>query len=586
MQQDFLLQVHKPGRYIGREWNAARKNFSQAKIKFALCFPDLYEVGMSNLGLRIIYGILNRMEDLDCERVFAPDIDYENILRTTKLPLVSLENKRKLSEFDILGFSLSYELSITNALNILDLAGIPQDAAARDCSYPLVIAGGPATLNPEPMHAFFDLFCIGEAEEVLLEIIEVYRKFQDSWKSGKISKQEFLLVLCQIPGVYVPSLYEVIYKNDGTILEHRPLNPKAPAKIKKRIVADFENAYFPIDWLIPYIQIVHDRITLEIMRGCPNRCRFCQARSQYFPFRQRSLKKVLDTANVSYKKSGYEEISLCGLSVSDYPQIQSLVSQLVNNFKDKAVGISLPSIKPRTVVGSLSSQIALIRKTGLTFAPEAGTERLRSILAKDFDYAEFFQALEQAYLAGYRHVKLYFMLGLPGESDVDLDAILQFCQDASELRRKVGGAAALVNVSINTLIPKPHTPFQWLAMLDEDEIRRRQEYLKKKARNKKIILNFHNRKVSILEGLLSRGDRRLSPAIKLAHKFGARFDAWQAHFNFEIWQKAFQEAGLNTSAYLKEKGPDEVLPWDFLDIGISKELLRQEFDKTSCFAIR
>jgi len=579
MLDDILLRVQKPGRYIGAEWNAAKKDFDRAKIKFALCFPDLYEVGMSNLGIRIIYGLLNKIEDVICERIFAPDTDLENILRSTNRELLSLENRRRLAEFDILGFSLSYELIYTNVLNILDLAGLPLESSSRDNRWPIVIAGGPCVLNPEPMHEFFDLFVLGEAEEALLEIIEVYRRFRAQFKNGEITKQELLLALAKIEGVYVPSLYEVRYKNDGSIREFSPKTAAAPISVKKRFIKNFGDSFFPSDWLIPYIQVVHDRITLEIMRGCPNTCRFCQARSLYFPFRQRSSSKVLELAHACYKNSGYEEISLCGLSVSDYAGLPGLVQQLVDAFRGKAVGLSLPSMKPRAIVGNLSALISLVRKTGLTFAPEAGTERLRGILDKDFNSGEFFTVLEQAYSAGYRHIKLYFMVGIPLESDADLDGIIKFCNEASELRRRVSRGAATVNLSVNTLIPKPHTPFQWLGMLDEEEIYRRRQYLKQKSKNKKIVFSFHNQKMGLLEGILSRGDRRLSGVIKAAYKKGARFDAWQNHFNFERWLKALQDSGIDHRFYLREKQKDEILPWDFLDIGISKESLRQEFDK-------
>ena len=579
MLDDILSQVNKPGRYIGQEWNMHKKDFDASNIKFALCFPDLYEVGMSNLGMRIIYNILNGIEDVCCERFFSPGIDMERLLRLNHLEVFSLESKKRLKEFDIMGFSLGYELDYTNVLNILDLGRIPLKSSLRDQAYPLVIGGGPCTLNPEPVSEFFDLFVIGEAEEVILEIVDVYREFKQKLKTSGIDKQDLLFRLSHIEGVYVPLLYEVRYNLRGRPDGFKPKVKGVPLVIKKRFVRDLDNAYFLLDWLVPYIQIIHDRITLEIMRGCPNTCRFCQAKSQYFPFRKRDIKNILNLACDIYKGTGYEEISLAGLSVSDYPQIEELLTQLVNLFKKKGVSVSLPSIKPKEMVGNLCALIATIKKTGFTFAPEAATEKLRQILAKDFDTVNFFKAIEEAYRRGYRHIKLYFMIGLPCEEKEDLDGIIEFATRASELRKKINKSPAQVNVSINTLIPKPHTPFQWLKMDDIESIQCKRDYLKRKIKNKRLILSFHNPYMSILEGVFSRGDRRLSEVIVGAFNKGARFDAWDNYFMFNKWQDAFKGAHIDPNFYLKEKAKDEFLPWDFLDVGINKETLIAEFDK-------
>jgi radical SAM family uncharacterized protein len=582
LSDDLLLGVQKPAQYIGEEWNVSRKDFDKAGIKFALCFPDLYEVGMSNLGLRIIYAILNNLDDVACERFFSPGTDLEKTLRNNQKEILSLESKRGLREFDIIGFSLAYELGYTNVLNILDLGGILLKSSARDEKFPLVIAGGPCALNPEPMHEFFDLFVVGEAEEAILEIIDIYRKFKGQFKAAKIKKQDLLLKFSVIEGVYVPSLYEVKYGPEGKIASFKPQINGLAQKIKKRLIRDFDNAYFPMDWLVPYIQTVHDRITLEIMRGCPNQCRFCQARQQYFPFRQRKIGNLLKLALESYKRTGYEDISLMGLSVSDYPDIEELLGKLIVLFKEKAVGLSLPSLKPKTMVGNMSSLIATIKKTGLTFAPEAATDRLRTILGKDFDIPDFFKAVEQAYLSGYQHLKLYFMIGLPFEEEKDLDGIVEFAQQVCELRRSIAGRPGQVNISINTLIPKPHTPFQWLAMEDLESVKYKQDYLKKKTVNKrKLNLSFHNRYMSFLEGVFSRGDRRLSAVILSAFKKGARFDAWGDYFKFDIWLDAFKEGNINPDFYLQKRGVEEFLPWDFLDIGLPKEALLREFNAIS-----
>lgn len=577
--EDILLQVSKPARYIGREWNVINKDFDRAKIKFALCFPDLYEVGMSNLGIRIIYGILNNIPDVICERFFSLAPDMENILRSNNLEITSLESRRRLREFDIIGFSLSYELTYTNVLNMMDLGRIPLQASLRDHNFPLIIGGGPCTMNPEPMHEFFDLFILGEAEEVILELIDNYKRLKKEFCAHKISKEELLVRLSAIEGVYVPSLYEVRYDREGRIEEFKPRIKGVPERIKKRFVQDLDKAYFPLRWLMPYIQTIHDRITLEIMRGCPNRCRFCQARSLYYPFRSRGLNKVFDLACKAYEQTGYEEISLGGLSVSDYPYIEELLKCLIDYFKEKAVSVSLPSIKAKALVGNLSKLIATIKKTGLTFAPEAASDRLRGIMAKDFNEEEFFGTLENAYLAGYQHIKLYFMIGLPFEKEEDLEAIFDFCNRVSELRRKILKKPAQVNISVNTLIPKPHTPLQWFAMQDLKEIKHKQDYLKAKVKNKRLKLSFHNYFMSILEGVLSRGDRRLSQVIFRAFKNGARFDAWGNYFIFDKWQDAFNESRMDYSFYLKEKSQEEVLPWGFLDTGIGRDYLVMEFNK-------
>ncbi len=580
MLDDILLQVKKPGRYIGQEWNVSRKDFEKSGIKFALCFPDLYEIGMSNLGMRIIYGILNSIEDVSCERFFSPDIDMERILTCNHLEIFSLESKRRLKEFDIIGFSLGSELDYTNVLNILKLGDIPLKASLRKPTHPLVIAGGPCALNPEPMHEFFDLFVIGEAEDLIPELVDVYRKYKEDFKASRLNKQDFLSMFCQIEGVYAPSLYEVIYHPTGVIEEFKPKIKGIPVKIKKRFVKDLNSCFFPSEWIVPYIQIIHDRVSLEIMRGCPNRCRFCQARPGYFPLRLKNTGDILKLADETCKRTGYEEISLAGLSVSDYPDIEELLAGLVDLLKVRGVGVSLPSIKAKAMVGELSSIIASIKKTGLTFAPEAGTERLRKALAKDFDEQDFFKALEESYLSGYRHVKLYFMIGLPYEEQEDLDGIIEFSSRTSELRRKANAGPAQVNISINTLIPKPHTPLQWFRMEGIDSIKYKQEYLKNKIRNKRLKLGFHNRYMSFIEAVLSRGDRRLSEVIFYAFNRGARFDAWSSYFSFEAWCDAFRESNIDPHFYLRDIPEGELLPWDFIDVGIDKKALIEEFNLT------
>jgi radical SAM family uncharacterized protein len=576
---NLLLQVNKPARYIGQEWNVSNKNFNDAAVRFALCFPDLYEVGMSNLGIRIIYDILNAQPDVLCERFFSVSDDLEDKLREGGKNILSLESQKPLKEFDLIGFSLESELDYTNVLRILDLGGIPLNAAERGSNYPLVIGGGTCALNPEPMHQFFDLFLVGEAEELIVEFIDNYRKYKPSLAEGRLSKEKLLFLLSQVEGVYVPSFYETSVSCEGKMLEFRPKIEGIARRIKKRIVRDLEKARFPARWLVPYIQIIHDRVTLEIMRGCPNRCRFCQARNQYYPFRLRSQEELLRLAESAYIHSGYEELSLLGLSVSDYPGIEKLLEALNSLFRNKAVSISLPSVKPKAHVGRLSSEIAKVKKTGLTFAPEAGSVRMREILGKDFDEDDFFRSLEEAYAAGYQHVKLYFMIGIPGESEEDLDKIIDFSVRVSELKRKVKGSPAQVNISINALIPKPHTAFQWFPMPAPEVIRQKQDYLKAKCRNRRLKLTFHSIQMSFLEAVLSRGDRRLSSVIFEAFKNGAKFDAWGDHFSLDKWNEAFRKNGIDGLDYLKARSPQDILPWDFIDIGMDREELLREYNK-------
>jgi radical SAM family uncharacterized protein len=580
MEEDFLLQVMKPARYIGREWNIPAKDFKNSAIRFLIAFPDLYEVGMSNLGLKILYGLLNKVPDLACERVFACELDMESLLRKQARGLFSLESASVLSEFNIIGFSLGSELDYTNVLNMLELGGIPLQASLRGHNDPLVIAGGPCVLNPEPMHEFFDLFVIGEGEEVILELVGVYRQHKEEFKSGRMSREDLLRCFSRIEGIYVPSLYDVKYGEGLEVEEFRPKDKDVPQTVRKRFVSNLDSCYFPADIPVPYIQIIHDRIAVEVMRGCPNRCRFCQARSQYYPLRLRNQKEILDIAARSYQCTGYDEISLAGLSVSDYPGLSALLKELTIMFKERAVSISLPSLKAKTVIAAVSSLIASIKKTGLTFAPESGSRKLRDILAKDFSEEDLFKALDSAFLCGYQHVKLYFMIGLPGENQQDLDGIMDLSERVSQARRKAGKPPAQVNISVNTLIPKPHTPLQWFPMESMDNVRIKQDYLKSQARkSRRIKISFHNLEMSFLEGILSRGDRRLSRVIQSAFKKGARFDAWSAHFSFEKWQEAFQECGIEPQMYLRARGQEDKLPWDFLDVGVNKEELREEFKK-------
>ena len=438
--EEILPLVRKPARYLGNEWNTVRKDPRAQKVRFAICFPDLYEIGMSNLGLRIIYGLLNSLAEVSCERVFLPDVDMREILKTRKIPLFSLESKMELSEFDFIGFCLSCELSYTNILAVLDLSGIPLLAKDRDFAFPLVIAGGASAGNPEPAADFVDLFLIGEAEEALPEIIEKYKKLRAAGRQPRIHKENLLRELAKIEGVYVPSLYEVEYDARGVLKEFRPKYPDIPVRIRKRVVEDLNQAYYPVDWIVPYIQIVHDRAAIELMRGCPYNCNFCQARSVYSGLRLRSPEKVLELVDKISRSSGYEEFSFLSLSTSSYPYLRDIVVSVSDKFQKQAIAISLPSLRPKSYLGALAEYLAKVRKTTLTFAPEAGSERLREAINKNFSMEELYSAVSSAYKAGWQAIKLYFMIGLPDETNQDLEGILEIAQKVSKLRLESAGA--------------------------------------------------------------------------------------------------------------------------------------------------
>lgn len=580
---DSLLKVKRPARYLGNEWNVSKKDFQRASLKFALCFPDLYQIGMSNLGLRILYGLLNEQEGVVCERVFAPDVDMEDLLRSQNIELFSLESQVPLSKFDIIGFSLGYELTYTNVLNILDLSQIPLESTARQAGdYPLIMGGGPCTLNPEPLADFFDLFLIGEAEEALPELISAYLRLRQARPGVRPKKKDIFHVLKDIAGIYIPSFYRVSYNQDLTLKELKPLSQDVPPVIKKRFIKNLDSVYYPVNWLLPYTEIVHDRITLEIMRGCPNRCRFCQARRYYYPYRWRDSERLVDLARELYSSSGYEEISLAGLSVSDYVRIEELLKGLLAVFKKEQVSISLPSMRAKTLVEKLIDLIVEVKKTGLTFAPEAARQELRQKINKNFDTHAFESVIRQAYRLGYRHIKLYFMIGLPSETREDLNAIVDFALNVLRLQQSSSKRSVSLNLSIATMIPKPHTPFQWLGMDGLEEIKEKQQYLKSKIASTQqgrwIRLSFHNRHMSAVECLLSRGDRRLSQVILKAWQKKARFDAWEEHFDFSRWSEALKESNIELDFYLKRRpAPDEIFAWDFIDSGESKQGLFSEF---------
>ncbi|MCX5685918.1 MAG: TIGR03960 family B12-binding radical SAM protein [Candidatus Omnitrophica bacterium] len=562
--EELLLTVQKPGRYTGGEWNAVRKEWADDKVKVCLAFPDVYEVGMSYLGIKILYGILNAGADSLCERVFAPWKDFENVLRNNNIKLFSLESRKPLNEFDIVGFSLAYELTYTNVLNVLDLGGIPLRSSERGDGDPLVIAGGPSCYNPEPMAEFIDAFVIGDGEEAIVEIIDTYRAPSTEYR---VPRTELLRKLARIEGVYVPSLYKIEYSPDGTISKFYAAEKSVPDRIKKRIVKDLDAAFYPTKQIVPNIQIVHDRIALEIMRGCKHACKFCQASATYRPARERSKDNIMKLAEESYLNTGYDEISCLSLSSVDHSKIVEIIECLNDEFSARSVSISVPSLRIEDRLSDLPVLISKVKKSGLTFAPEAASPRLRKILNKNIDIEKLFKALEESFKAGWRHVKLYFMIGLPGEEDKDILDIAGLVYKISDLKKLTDGHPAHIAVSVNPFVPKPHTPFELETMDSMDELERKRGILKNTVRSRMIELDFHPFGMSRLEAMFSRGDRRLSRAVYEAWRRGCRFDSWQDILDLGAWNGAFRDSGVDQDFYVKRKiAKSEILPWGFIDV--------------------
>ncbi len=568
-----LSKVTKPGRYIGGEWNSVVKNWDNVITRVALAYPDLYEIGMSNLGLAIIYDIINSQPESLAERVYAPWVDMEAEMRRSAIPLFSLESRRPLKEFDIIGFSLGYELTYTNVLNMLDLAGIPVFASQRDDSYPLVIAGGSCALNPEPMADFIDLFVLGEGEEVIVELLSTFRQ----WKlGGSRSKQELLREMAKISGIYVPRLYRVDYNDDGTVSKITPASPELSLKIRRRVVGKMPPAVTkPV---VPFLATIHDRAAIEIQRGCTRGCRFCQAGVIYRPLRERPVAEVLTAIDELLKNTGYSELSLLSLSTGDYSDIERLVGELSRRYKEDNLKLSLPSLHVGSRSVKLMDSITAGKKAGLTFAPEAGSERLRRIINKSLSEAELSQTLSTALERGWSNVKLYFMIGLPGETLDDVESIVRLVRQSGSVWKRNTGRMLHVKVSVSAFVPKAHTPFQWVPQTAEDELRAKIDSLRLSLKRLGLRLSWQHPAMSHLEGVLARGDRRLSPAIYRAWQLGATFSAWSELFDYAKWHQAFDECGLAPAFYAnRQRDLEETLPWSHIDVGVSESFLKQEY---------
>ena len=584
LNDEILLKIEKPARYIGGEYNSVMKDPEKVDVRFAMCFPDVYEIGMSHLGIQILYDMFNRREDVWCERVYSPWVDLDKVMREEHIPLFALESQDPVKEFDFLGITIQYEMCYTNILQILDLSGIPLHAKERTEDDPIVIGGGPCTYNPEPIAEFFDMFYIGEGETVYDQLLDIYK---ENKKNGG-SRWDYLEKAAEVEGIYVPAFYDVTYKEDGTIDSFVPNHPNAKEKIKKQLVMDMSEAVYPENPVVPFIRATQDRVVLEIQRGCIRGCRFCQAGVLYRPTREKDVEVLKQYAYKMLKSTGHEEISLSSLSSSDYSQLKELVNFLIDEFKGKGINISLPSLRIDAFSLDVMERVQDIKKSSVTFAPEAGSQRMRNVINKGLTEEDILHGAGEAFKGGWNQVKLYFMLGLPTETEEDMKEIAVLADKIArryyEIPKDQRNGKCQITASSSFFIPKPFTPFQWAPMYENTEYIARAAIVKHafqdQLNRKSLKYNWHDAEVTVLEGILARGDRKVGKLIEEVYRLGAIYDSWSDQFDNDKWMQAFENTGIDIGFYnLRERYEDEVFPWDFIDIGVTKKFLRKEWDK-------
>ena len=583
LSDEILLKISQPARYIGGEVNMVKKDPSKVAVRFAMCFPDVYEIGMSHLGIQILYDMFNRRDDVYCERVYSPWMDLDPIMREQKIPLFAVESQDPIKNVDFLGITIQYEMCYTNILQVLELSQIPLHAEERTEEDPIVIGGGPCTYNPEPIAPFFDLFYMGEGEVVYFDLIDRYKEI----KARGGSRKEFLEQAAQIPGIYVPGFYDVTYKEDGTIEAMTPNNPHAPQTVSKQLVMDMSDTWYPEKPVVPYLRATQDRVVLEIMRGCIRGCRFCQAGMVYRPVRERSLEELKRLARTMLKSTGHEEISLSSLSSSDYTKLEGIVNFLIDEFDGKGVNVSLPSLRIDAFSLDVMSKVQDVKKSSLTFAPEAGSQRLRNVINKGLTEENILNGSAEAFKGGWNRVKLYFMLGLPTETVEDMQGIAELSEKVAEVYydtvpKEQRHGKVQVTASTSFFVPKPFTPFQWAPMCTKEQFLERASIvnhrMKEMLNKKSLRYNWHEADVTVLEGVLARGDRKVAAVIEEAYRQGAIYDSWSEYFNNDIWMKAFETCGVDIDFYTtRERSLDEVFPWDFIDAGVTKDFLKREW---------